>query len=95
MSKTPCPNNFEGCPDPFADQHHLYRLADADTPLKKVYSNLGCHVMHLCRCMHTEIEASLGWLEYPPTDVMLDTVNQLVVTGEVYLTDTKKRKVGL
>lgn len=95
MSRQPCPNEFEGCPDPFADDHHIYKECEADTPLKRVYANLGCNVMNVCRCLHREIEAEGLWLPYPSDGVMIDTINQEMQQGNASLSSTRKKKIGL
>lgn len=93
--RTPCPNQFEGCPDPFADQHHLYKEADANTPLKRVFCNLGANAVQLCRCVHKELEATVGWLPYPDTDVMLDLISSEVEIGNASLSRSARKKIGL
>lgn len=95
MSIRPCENQFEGCPYGFTDQHHIYKLADADTPLKRLYANLGCNVMELCRCVHTELEATVGWLPYPSEGVMLDTIAEQIEEGRAQITASKQKKIGL
>lgn len=93
MAIRPCENQFYNCPFGFEDQHHLYKLADADTPLKRIYAKLGCNIIDLCRCIHQELEATVGWLPYPDEGVMVDSINQEVDAGHLTLSATKQKVI--
>lgn len=55
-------NSDTGC---FEDDHHIYKRCEADTRQKKDFAGLWINRLKLCRRMHEELEAQLGWVEYP------------------------------
>lgn len=90
-----CHLQIPNCPDGYSDAHHIFKEADADTILKRVFCNLGSNAIQLCRCVHRELEAQGLWLPYPEPEVMLDVISSEVAIGHESLSATKKRKLGL
>lgn len=98
MSRQPCAECGEACPlspNGFSDLHHLYKQAEADTALKRVFSNLVQNTVQIPRCVHQEVEALYGWLPYPADDVMRDIVRSEFESGNIFLSENKKRKILL
>lgn len=61
-----------GC---FTDTHHIYKQSEARTKLEKQFCALAMNCVELCRVVHEEWEATVGWPEYPPKDVMQSQVD--------------------
>lgn len=56
-----------GC---YEDTHHIYKQHDADTPTKKRFCGLYINKLRLCREVHEQLEATVGWPEYPSVEEM-------------------------
>jgi hypothetical protein len=57
----------EGC---HLDTHHIYARSEARSGLKKRFSALACHQVEICRSAHENLEAELGWPDFPPINEM-------------------------
>lgn len=60
-------DSSSGC---YEDTHHIYKQEHADTRLRKDFCNLFINKLRLCREVHENMEAELGWPEYPPIEEM-------------------------
>ena len=76
MSEKPCGYNCEGCNVHLTNEHHIYKQETAKQlgGITLEFCRLPINTVQICEPMHQTLEALYGWPEYPPINVMKETI---------------------
>lgn len=95
--KQACFEQNESCPykindSCYKDEHHKYYYrSEYQDLVERVFRNLPENIEELCRYRHEELHRN----EFPPDKPSRDFMLGAISVSEVYLSERKKRELGL